>query len=74
VDVFAEARARGFDLKLLDIGGGFPAHYDDTVPSFKKLAKMLNSELDRLFPDQSKSLPSRGVSWSPAPSPPSPRS
>ena len=51
VDVFAEARARGFDLKLLDIGGGFPAHYDDTVPSFKKLAKMLNSELDRLFPE-----------------------
>ena len=51
VDVFSEARARGFDLKLLDIGGGFPAHYDDTVPPFKKLAKMLNSELDRLFPE-----------------------
>jgi len=51
VGVFAEARARGFDLKLLDIGGGFPAHYDDTVPPFKKLAKMLNSELDRLFPE-----------------------
>jgi ornithine decarboxylase len=47
--VFAEAKTRGFDLKLLDIGGGFPAHYDDTVPSFKKLAKMINSELDRLF-------------------------
>jgi len=51
VGVFSEARARGFDLKLLDIGGGFPAHYDDTVPPFKKLAKMLNSELDRLFPE-----------------------
>src|SRR5215472_11799585 len=48
--VFSEARERGFDLKLLDIGGGFPAHYDDTVPSFKKLAKMINAELDRLFP------------------------
>ncbi len=48
--VFAEARARGFDLKILDIGGGFPAPYDDSVPPFKKLAKMLNSELDRLFP------------------------
>src|SRR5208283_729318 len=45
VGVFAEARARGFDLKLLDIGGGFPAHYDDTAPPFKKLAKMLTSEL-----------------------------
>ncbi len=48
--VFAEARERGFDLKFLDIGGGFPAPYDDSVPPFKKLAKMLNSELDRLFP------------------------
>ena len=48
--VFAEAKSRGFELKLLDIGGGFPAHYDDTVPSFRRLAKMINSELDRLFP------------------------
>src|SRR5262249_991273 len=23
-----EAKTRGFNLKLLDIGGGFPAHYD----------------------------------------------
>jgi ornithine decarboxylase len=48
--VFAEAKMRGFDLKLLDIGGGFPAHYDDTVPPFRRLAKMINAELDRLFP------------------------
>src|SRR5579863_1129430 len=48
--VSSEAKARGFDLKLLDIGGGFPAHYDDTVPPFRKVAKMINTELDRLFP------------------------
>jgi ornithine decarboxylase len=48
--IFAEARSRGFDLKLLDIGGGFPAHYDDTVPAFKSLARTINAELDRLFP------------------------
>ena len=48
--VFAEAKARGFDLKLLDIGGGFPAHYDETVPAFQKLAEAINPELDRLFP------------------------
>ncbi len=34
--IFAEAKLRGFDLNLLDIGGGFPAHYDDTVPAFRK--------------------------------------
>ena len=49
--IFAEAKTRGFDLKLLDIGGGFPAHYDDTVPAFKSLAKTINTELDRLFPE-----------------------
>src|SRR6516225_7034327 len=48
--IFAEAKSRGFDLKLLDIGGGFPAHYDDTVPAFKSLARTINTELDRLFP------------------------
>ena len=49
--IFSEAKARGFDLKILDIGGGFPAHYDDTVPPFRRLAKMINSELNRLFPE-----------------------
>jgi len=49
--IFGEAKLRGFNLKLLDIGGGFPAHYDDTVPAFKRLAKTINSELDRLFPE-----------------------
>jgi ornithine decarboxylase len=49
--IFSEAKTRGFDLKLLDIGGGFPAHYDRTVPPFRRLAKMINSELDRLFPE-----------------------
>jgi ornithine decarboxylase len=48
--IFSEAKTRGFQLKLLDIGGGFPAHYDDTVPAFKSLARTINSEIDRLFP------------------------
>jgi ornithine decarboxylase len=48
--VFAEAKSRGFTLKLLDIGGGFPAAYDATVPKFSALAKKINHELDRLFP------------------------
>jgi ornithine decarboxylase len=48
--VFQEAKARGFELKLLDVGGGFPAHYDDTVPALKQLALAINPEVDRLFP------------------------
>ncbi len=49
--IFAEARTRGFDLKLLDIGGGFPAHYDEAIPPFRRLAKTITSELNRLFPE-----------------------
>ena len=43
-------KARGIELKLLDIGGGFPAHYDDTVPAFRTVARVISQELDRLFP------------------------
>jgi ornithine decarboxylase len=48
--VFAEAASRGFTLKLLDIGGGFPAAYDESVPKFADLAGKINHEIDRLFP------------------------
>ena len=48
--IFAEAKSKGFNLKLLDIGGGFPAAYDDSVPALSSLAKTINSELNRLFP------------------------
>ena len=48
--VVAEAKARGYNLKLLDIGGGFPADYDDAVPTFRTFVKAINQELDRLFP------------------------
>jgi ornithine decarboxylase len=49
--VYAEAKERGYDkMNLLDIGGGFPAPYDDTVKPFQELAAILRRELDRLFP------------------------
>ena len=49
--IFEEARARGYTkMNLLDIGGGFPAPYDSSVRPFPELAKVINTELDRLFP------------------------
>ncbi len=48
--IMDESEARGHSLKLLDVGGGFPARYDRHVRPFKELAKILNAELDRLFP------------------------
>lgn len=48
--IFKEAKLRGYALKLIDIGGGFPAPYNDHVAPFKTLAAKLNAELERLFP------------------------
>jgi ornithine decarboxylase len=50
-NLFKEARDRGYaKMNLLDIGGGFPAPYDASVKPFRELAKLINRELDRLFP------------------------
>ena len=52
-EIFHEARLRGYEkLNLLDIGGGFPAPYDENVRPFEDLARTLNSEIDRLFPKE----------------------
>jgi len=50
-NIFQEAKNRGYTkMNLVDIGGGFPAPYDATVKPFKELAKVINSEISRLFP------------------------
>jgi len=48
--VMRESKSRGHELKILDIGGGFPAPYDRHVRPFGTLAKKINAEIDRLFP------------------------
>ena len=50
-EIFNDARKKGFNLNLVDIGGGFPVPYDPQVPEFKVLAGLLNSEFKRLFPN-----------------------
>ena len=53
-NIYKEARDRGYTkMNLLDIGGGFPAPYDASVKPFRELAKVINGELDRLFPKAS---------------------
>jgi ornithine decarboxylase len=49
-EILNDARDKGYDMKIIDIGGGFPVPYDSQVPEFKKLANLLNSEFQRLFP------------------------
>jgi len=54
--LFEEAEKKGLklgrkdnNLRILDIGGGFPTAYHGDVPEFESLAEIINSELDRLF-------------------------
>lgn len=48
--VIKEARERGgHEIKILDIGGGFPAPYNAHVKPFRELARVINAEIDRLF-------------------------
>ena len=50
-NIFKEAKDRGYTkMNLLDIGGGFPAPYDETVKPFRELAGIINREINRLFP------------------------
>jgi ornithine decarboxylase len=47
--IMREAKSRGREIKILDIGGGFPAPYDRHVKPFSALAKKINTEIARLF-------------------------
>ena len=47
--IMKEAKSRGREIKILDIGGGFPAPYDRHVKPFGLLAKKINTEIKRLF-------------------------
>lgn len=47
--VIKESRERGHDIKILDIGGGFPAAYNRHVKPFEELAGVIQREIDRLF-------------------------
>ncbi|WP_404421488.1 type III PLP-dependent enzyme [Nibricoccus sp. IMCC34717] len=52
-NIYQEAKDRGYTkMNLVDIGGGFPAPYDDSVKPFRELAKVINNEIDRLFPKE----------------------
>ncbi|MDO8460177.1 MAG: type III PLP-dependent enzyme [Nanoarchaeota archaeon] len=46
-----ESITRGYRVKIVDLGGGFPVRYNGQEQSFKGLSKVLMKELDRLFPE-----------------------
>lgn len=58
--VFHDARNRGYNVNIVDIGGGFPVPYDSHVPQFEKLARIITAELARLFPEDAEILAEPG--------------
>jgi ornithine decarboxylase len=49
-EIFHDARKKGYNLKIVDIGGGYPVPYDAQVPKFEALAQIIDAECERLFP------------------------
>lgn len=51
-EVFDKGLQLGFDMKLLDIGGGFPGQESAPV-SFGEIAQVVSMALDKYFPEES---------------------
>jgi len=47
-DLIRTARREGHDLRVLDIGGGFPVPYDTTVPAIDAFCEPIREALERL--------------------------
>jgi hypothetical protein len=54
--IFDMGLARGFDMRLLDIGGGFPGD-DGGALTFQQIAQCIGPLLDQLFPKEVRALP-----------------
>ena len=60
-DIISEAETRtGQKIRILDIGGGFPVKYHPEVRSLQELARQLNAEISRLFPEDMQILAEPG--------------
>lgn len=51
-ELFRSSRAKGYNVRLINIGGGFPANYEGADISFPEFGKRLSREIDRLFPKE----------------------
>lgn len=47
--VFSELKKQGVDLRMINLGGGYPAHYKDDVPEFSKFASAIETALTKHF-------------------------
>jgi len=59
-EIFNDARKKGYNMKIVDIGGGFPVPYNSQVPKFEQLAEIISSECKRLFPQDTELIAEPG--------------
>jgi len=59
-DIFEACRKKGYNTKIVDIGGGFPAPYEPQSPKFRQLARIIDSECKRLFPEDTELIAEPG--------------
>ncbi len=52
--IFEKARRNGFELSVLDIGGGIPIRYVEDVYSFEDLSQLLNNHTEGRFPPETR--------------------
>lgn len=50
-ELIVELKSAGFDMQFLDLGGGFPASYEDLALTIKDAAKVINKALQDYIPD-----------------------
>ncbi|MDH5772339.1 MAG: type III PLP-dependent enzyme [Rhodospirillaceae bacterium] len=48
-EMFAQAKKRGVNLRLIDMGGGFPTHYRTDVEPIKSYAQKISAAMDKHF-------------------------
>jgi ornithine decarboxylase len=47
--VFSDLRHHGIEVKMLNLGGGFPAHYREDIPEFDSFAETIMKAMTRHF-------------------------
>jgi ornithine decarboxylase len=45
-----QLRSDGIEIEMLDMGGGFPARYDEPVPAIEQIGAVVSRALDELLP------------------------
>ncbi|MBF0871110.1 type III PLP-dependent enzyme [Gluconobacter japonicus] len=49
--LYHELRAEGLDLQMINLGGGFPTHYRENIPSVQEFGTAIRGALAEHFPD-----------------------